>query len=317
MGVNWLVLSPTWTFTNQTPPILEPQPAQDMLWPDLISSINIARRAELNIALFPQVHFPTQVNQWWQNAALDYPWWVSFFERYTNFILHHATVAADTNASALILGGDWLNPALPAGKLADGTPSNVPQDAETGWRELIAQVRQKYGGTIAWALSYPGGMINPPPFLDAIDQIYLLWSAPLSSQPGASLEELQAQAGTILDQEVLPFQQQLGKPVILAIAYPSIDRGDTGCIAILGGGCLDYSLLSPPNTDIPELSLDMPEQANAYNAVLGAINERSWVSGFVSMGYYPPAVLQDKSISIHGKPASDVLWYWSSKFLGR
>jgi hypothetical protein len=317
LGVNWLVLSPTWTFTNQTPPILELQPAQDMLWPDLVSAINFSQRAELNTGLFPTAHFPVQVDQWWQTAALDYPWWVSFFERYTNFILHHATVAAKINVSTLILGGEWLSPALPSGLLPDGSPSHVPQDAELRWRDLIAQVREKYNGTIAWALSYPDGVKNPPPFLDAVDQIYLLWSAPLSSQPGASPEELQAQAGASLDQEVLPFQQQLGKPIILAISYPSIDRSATGCITILGGGCLDYSLLSPPNPDIAELTLDLQEQADAYNAVLSAINERSWIAGFVSMGYYPPAILLDKSTSIHGKPASEVVRYWSSQFLVR
>jgi hypothetical protein len=128
---------------------------------------------------------------------------------------------------------------------------------------------------------------------------------------------MQAQAASILDQQIQPFQQQVGKPVVILISYPSIDWGATGCIATQGGGCLDYSLLSPSHPDIPELSLSLEEQANAYNAVLSTINERSWVSGYISMGYYPPAVLQDKSTSIHGKPAAGILWYWSQIFLGR
>lgn len=317
LGVDWVILSPTWTFTNNTPPILEPFPAQDMLWPDLLGTIGKVQQANLSVGLFPTPHFPSSYDQWWQSASRDYPWWVSFFERYANFILHHASAAAATNANTLILGGYWLDPALPGGLLADGAPSGVPQDAETRWRELIALVRSRYPGTIAWALAYPDGVRNPPPFLDAVDQVYILWSAPLAIQPGSPLPEMQAQAGSILDQEVQPLQQAPGKPIILAIAYPSIDRGATGCIAIQGGGCLDYALLSPPNTDIPALNLDLQTQAEAYNAILSAINERDWISGYVSMGYYPPAQLQDKSISINGKPASGVLWYWSTKFLGR
>ena len=316
LDVNWLFLQPTWTFTNGTPPILEPLPSQDILWPELINSINAAHRANMNIGIYPLPNFPTQVSQWWQSAARDFSWWVSFYERYSNFILHHATAAARTNTTALILGGDWLNPALPGGQLSDGSPSNVPQDSEIRWRDLIQQVRERYSGTIAWVLSYPEGVTNPPPFLDAVDQVYILWSAPLASQPNASLEEMQAQAASIFDQEILPFQQKFGKPVVIAISYPSIDRGSTGCIAISDGGCLDYEMLSLPNPDIPELILDLQGQANAYNAVLSAINDRSWVSGYVSMGYYPPAILQDKSISIHGKPASGVLWYWNQKYLG-
>ncbi len=317
LGVNWLLLSPTWTFTNGNPPILEPHPPQDMLFPELVSSIGTAQRTNLSVVLFPQTNFPTDADTWWQDAARDFPWWVSFFERYSNFVLHHATVASSTNAGVLVLGGDWLDPALPGGQLADGTPSNVPEDAEARWRALIGKVRDRYSGKIAWALVYPGGIQNPPPFLDAVDQVYVLWSAPLASQPDATMEEMQAQAAAIFDQELLPFQQQVQKPLIIAISYPSIDQAATGCIAIEGGGCLDYDLLSQPNPDIPELKLNLQAQSDTYNAVLSAINDRIWISGYVSMGYYPPAILQDKSTSIHGKPASTVLYYWSQKYLGK
>lgn len=317
LKVNWLILSPTWTFTNDTPPILEPQPSQDMLWPTLINSIRTAQGQGLKVGLYPEPNFPDQVGQWWSEASRDYPWWVSFFERYSNFILHHAKVASDTNTTSLILGGDWLKPALPGGLLDDGSPSNVPQDAEVRWRNLIQQVRKRYKGTLAWALSYPDGIKNPPPFLDAVDQIYILWSAPLASQPNTAMSDMQSQANLIMSQELLPFQQQVDRPVVIAISYPSIDWGTTGCIAILGGSCLDYDLLIPPSTDIAALTVNLQEQANGYNAVLAAINENEWIAGFVSMGYYPPSTLQDKSTSIHGKPASGVVWYWSQKFLGQ
>ncbi len=317
LGAGWVVLSPTWTFTNNTPPILETFPSQDMLYPDLLSAITTARNNGLSVALFPAPRFPYAASDWWLAAGREYPWWLSFFERYTNFITHHATLAAESHAGTLILGGDWLAPALPGGKLANGTDSGVPQGVEETWRGIIAKVRERFDGNIAWALSYPGGLQDPPPFLDAVDQVYLLWSAPLASQPGSSLGDMESSAVSILDGEVQTFQQQLGKPLILAISYPSIDRGATGCIAVQGGGCLDYSQLAPPNTDISSLALDMTTQADAYNAVLTAVNDRPWVAGYVSMGYYPPAILQDKSISIHGKPAAGVFWYWSTKFLGK
>ncbi len=317
LGVNTVILSPTWSFTNNTPPILEQDPAQDMLWPDLVQSIGAFQGGNLSVGIYPQPHFPTSVDQWWQSAARDYPWWMSFYERYTNFVLQNATAAAETNSPILILGGDWLNPALPGGMLPDGTPSGLPQDAEQIWRGIIEKVRERYNGKLGWVLSYPNDLRNSPPFLDAVDQVYLAWSAPLASQPGTSLGEMQAQATSILNGEILPFQEQIGKPILIALSYPSIDRAATGCIAIQGGGCLDYAQLSPPNTDIAALNLDLQAQAEAYNAILGAINDQPWVAGYISMGYYPPAVLQDKSISIHGKPASGVLWYWSTKYLGR
>jgi Glycoside Hydrolase Family 113/Carboxypeptidase regulatory-like domain len=317
LGVNSLIFSPTWTFTRNSPPVLEPLASQDMLWPELISSINATRNQGMSVSLFPVPHFPGYVSQWWQTAPRDFPWWVVFFDRYSNFIVHHADIASQFGVGSLIMGGDWIKPALPGGTLYDGTPSNVPQDAETRWRNLIQQVRAHYSGIISWALAYPEGVQNPPPFLDAVDQIYIIWSTPLANQPNTSVTDMQSQAATVLDQEILPIQERFGKPIIVAIAYTSTDGGAVGCIHTSAGGCLVYNLLTRPALDSPEVGLNMQEQTNAYNAVLLALNDRNWISGFVSMGYYPPAVLQDKSISIHGKPASGVVWYWSQKFLGR
>lgn len=317
LGVNWLVLSPTWTFTNVNPPILETLPSHDVPLPELASAIGSAQSEHLNVAIYPQPNFPIEPYAWWQKAARDFPWWVAFYERYSNFITNFASVAANNEGGVLVMGGDWLSPALPNGKLADGTPANVPVDSEVRWRELIKRVQNTYHGKLAWALSYPEGIHDPPPFLDAFDEIYLLWSAPLATEPGTPLDQLQSQAAGILDQEILPFQQLVGKPVVLAISYPSIDQAFTGCIPLTGDRCFDYAHLVQPNPDIPQVNLNLQAQADAYNAVLSAINDRPWITGFVSMGYYPPALLVDKSTSIHGKPAGGVLLFWSQNYLGK
>jgi hypothetical protein len=44
--------------------------------------------------------------------------------------------------------------------------------------------------------------------------------------------------------------------------------------------------------------------------LLSAIQNRDWISGFFTRGYYPAAPLQDKSASLHGKPAASVLQAW-------
>ena len=56
-------------------------------------------------------------------------------------------------------------------------------------------------------------------------------------------------------------------------------------------------------------------QADIYNAALLAINNIPWINGFISSGFFPPVILQDKSSSIYGKPAGDVLWYWFPKMV--
>jgi len=62
--------------------------------------------------------------------------------------------------------------------------------------------------------------------------------------------------------------------------------------------------------------LDLQQQFDIYDAMFNAANARPWVSGLVSRGYYVPVALQDKSASIHEKPAADLLWYWFPRLLG-
>jgi hypothetical protein len=62
--------------------------------------------------------------------------------------------------------------------------------------------------------------------------------------------------------------------------------------------------------------VDLQAQSDVYEAMLYAINVRPYIAGMVSRGFYPPAMLQDKSASVHGKPAADLLWYWFPRLTG-
>jgi hypothetical protein len=311
MGANWLILTPTWTYTRNNPPILEMVTGADPLWQDLSTTIQDARERDIQVAIFPHVRFPSTAEDWWIASDRDVSWWIVWFERYRNFILHHADLADDTDALALIIGGDWLSPALPGGMLPDGSPSGVQSDVEAHWRRLIQDVRSRYPGKIAWAISTTQAINAPPPFLDQIDLIYLLFDAPLSTHPDPSIFELQTEATRILDNEIYPQFQIYEVPIVLAVHYPAVDGASIGCLpGLLGEGCLDNEVLSRPNDDFPDIPLDLIEQADIYQALLNVTNERQWINGFVTGGFYPPAKLQDKSTSVHGKPAQDLLQKW-------
>lgn len=315
-GANWVVLSPTWSFTRDNPPILEQVTGQDALWNDLTSSIQVAQDGGLKVALNPTPQFPTSVDEWWRNAPRDFSWWLVWFERYRNFAVHHADLAAKTNAEVLILGGDWIAPALPGGLLADGTSSGVPDDAGLRWRALIQDIRARYNGRIAWALPSSQALNNSPAFLENVDLIYIQFSPPLSGELDPAQSTLEAEAARILDTEIFPLHTELGIPVVLSVAYPSADGGNTGCLDDPGSdSCLEFIDLSRPNEDIPGIAIDLQEQADIYSALLNVVNNRDWISGFVSRGYYPPAALQDKSTSIHGKPAEEVIKTWYPRLI--
>jgi hypothetical protein len=307
---NWIVLDPTWTATRNNPAVFETVTGEDQFWSDTTSEVATLRNQGMNVALFPVIKTDMDWANWWLEAPRDYSWWQVWFEHYRNFIIHYADMASKSNAQALILGGDWLTPALPKGQLMDGTPSNIPADVEIRWRNIIEEVRTHYNGPIFWALSFDQAVKNPPPFLDKVDAIYLLWSVHLSDNTNATVPELQTEIIRLIDSGLLPLQAIYRKPLIIGMAYPSADGAVKGCIADPNGNCLSFDVLSRPNADIPEIPVDLQEQVDIYTAMLNAINQRAWISGVISRDYYPPAQLEDKSNSIHGKPVEDLLANW-------
>ncbi|HEX9618038.1 MAG TPA: hypothetical protein VGA03_11565, partial [Anaerolineales bacterium] len=121
LGANWVVFAPPWTYTRQTPPLLEPVTGRNPFWADLASDIQRARSFNLNVAIYPTPQFILPVDQWWSSAPRDFAWWIVWFETYRKFALHHADLAQSQGAQSLILGGDWVLPALPPGLLVDGS----------------------------------------------------------------------------------------------------------------------------------------------------------------------------------------------------
>ena len=313
IGSNWVVIDPTWTATRINPPVFETASGQDAYWQDLIQMVVWAQDKGLNIGMFPTLNFDRPVDQWWNAAQNDTSWWQTWFDRYRSFLLHHADLAAQVRAGFLVLGDPQISPALPGGSLPNGKPADLPGDVKQKWQNLIAEVRTHYKGKIAWALPYTPGMETIPEFIGDVDEIYLLWSAKLSDSNTATTQELADQMGQLLDQDISKLKETLQKPVILAIDYASVKSAAQGC-AMVGSNCVPFDSL---NVETGQTSFvpDLAEQAKLYNAVLIAINDRPWINGLVSRGFYPPATLQDFSSSVNGKPAADMLWYWFSRMV--
>ena len=317
IGSNWVIFTPSWTYTSINPLTFAEQPGRDAFWADSIASVAQARVINLNVALFPHPRFGTNAIDFWKAAPRDAGWWNNWFDHYRAFAVHYADMATLSGAQALIIGGDWIAPALPDGKLGDGSPSGVPADAETRWKNVIAEVRQHFRGNLLFALPYNNSVIQPPiNILKDTDGVYLLWFAKISDQVTPNKADMTAEAGRLLDTNIAPVQVQVNKPFIVALSYPSSTSSATGCIPNGSGGCFDWTVLSRPNADIGTVNLDMQQQVDIYDAMFNAINARTWVSGLVSRGYFSPVALLDKSASIHGKPASDLLWYWFPRLLG-
>lgn len=320
MNAKWILLTPTWSFTHQIPPVIEPNPSQDLLWLDLSKMSELAFQQDLQVGLHPQPHFPVSPEIWWDSAPLDFGWWNSWFDQYQKFAVHFADLAEIQGIDMLVLGGEWLSPALPGGKLANGNPSGVPADSELRWEEILTEVDSRFSGTIAWAMALPpsGEM---PVYFQHIDQIHLDWTPSLQTDQSSTLDELTSQAEQSLEGEVNEFWTAWLKPedklLVLRIAYPSVSDWNSDCISDEDETCYNFEEFTKPAPDLPNLKIDLDEQAKAYTAFLSAINKKSWISGVISWGYYAPVILHDKSISIHGKPAEEVIQHWFTGFLER
>jgi len=323
-GANWALLSPTWTYTRQTPPVLEPVTGKDPLWIDVENEIESAQSFGLKAALYPTATFPEDMDEWWTSAPRDFAWWLVWFERYRTFALHHADLAKASGAQALVLGGDWVTPALPNSVVAGGEPSGVPFDTEQRWRDLLGEVRSRFPGQILWASPATQDGVIAPPFLDLVDQVIVEWSLPLVSNEDpaneVSQDDLTNAAVERFDSLIKPFHEQTGKPVILSLSYLSANGAMGGCLpdpeAISSEGCLDQARLARPNPDIPSVVLDLNEQDQVYEVLLGAVQQLGYFDGVISAGFYPPAALQDKSASVHGKPAGAEVSEWFHIFTG-
>jgi hypothetical protein len=299
VGANYVVLSPTYSATRNTPPYLESVPGKDISWPEIQTAIIKANQDQLNTAIFPQINYPNSAAAYWASASRDEGWWNSWYDRYHRFMISMADLATLSGASTIIIGDPSVSPSMSGGKLADGTSANSPQDADNQWRQLIKDIRANYSGTILGAVSYPSS--DPlPGWLDSVDGIYVIYSAPLSQSSSASIPDLISIFQTDLNSNLLPSLSTLNKPVVLAINYPSSSDAYTGCTDTLGS-CLD---------DWGNGQLDLSTQLKIYNAAIIAAEKDSRISGFVSRGNKPIAAVVDSSPSVLSKPSSDVLWFW-------
>jgi hypothetical protein len=272
------------------------------------------KQNNLGLAIFPKVDFGPNSEGWWASAQKDAGWWQSWFDRYREFILNYADLAEQVKANALILGDPEVQPALPGAKIADVGPVISSPDAENRWTQLIKDVRLRFKGKLIWAVSMPGNLSRPPDFLDSVDEIYVLISAAIGENDKNGSAGFIPQIESLFDGDIHSLKVELNKPILIGIDYPSATGAEKGCITS-NGGCMAFSQLDPPYTDDFPSEINLQEQVDIYHAFLTVINTRDWVDGFISRSYYPPVPLQDKSSSVHGKQAADVLWYWFSQML--
>ncbi|GIV66426.1 MAG: hypothetical protein KatS3mg047_0819 [Bellilinea sp.] len=306
LKANTTILTPTWSYTNPTTPVFEPVAGKDSLWWDNLQAIQTAQQSQLTVWLYPNLRHSSDI---WAETHSDKNWWQNWFERYRTFAIHFADLASQTNTPALILGSPQTAPAYPDGVLPNGKASGVPNDAIERWRSILETVRQRYGGKVGWSLLLTDENPTIPEWVDMVDFLYIQLAIPSLYSSSLSPEERLNQIQDYMDSVLFPIRETTTKPLIIAISPPSTTTQNVLCP---DENCLAIETLFPPLSTPEQFSVDIQIQAESYTAFLTAVNERPWIDGVVSQGFYPPAAIQDASSSIHGKSASDIVWYWYS-----
>lgn len=312
---NHIVISPAWQAVSTQPPVLiGPTLDGTARTHEVISEIENAHQRGFSVSLFPQVTFQGNALNWWDALPVENQvTWKIWLDQYKQMIYQYAEIAEFTGVESFVMGGDWLAPSLPLGNNAQAY--NLPGNIESIWQEIIAGIRQRYNGKIGWQLNTEAAK-DPPAFLSQVEQFYLQWDIP--AEPYQDLSELADQIGTNLDAIAEPLEANLGKPIIIVLAYPSLQGYQAGCISSPNdeGNCIDVSaLLVGPSVENPAMT-DLQAQADYYRAFIDAVEQRSWIDGVISQGYYPTNQIHDTSANIHGKPAESIYESWISLLLG-
>jgi hypothetical protein len=318
IGANAVTLTPSWVWEHRSPnPVLSFDPATAPYPDEFAQTIEAAQELGLSVGVRVTTQFDDDDPQaWWGHTPHSNNWWAVWFEEYRSFAVTLAQQASQAGVTKLILGGPEVVPSLPGGVFPNGSPSDVPKNAETRWRELVDDVREHFPGQVAFEIEFSDELGIVPSFLDAFDEVHLYWHAPLSQGEDLDFETLSNQATSALT-GIFASQPALARmPLIIVAEYLSVHDGRSGCPPAVDGSCRPASDFQHGAIADPDLMVDLPAQTEALNAMLLSAYYRSNISGFYVRGFDPTMQMHDKSASIYGKPSRDMLWYWFQRITG-
>jgi hypothetical protein len=311
-----VTFSPRWQVSQLNPfPLFTLNPAQAPFDTELKNWIDLAHQKGLQVALRPGLALDgAEGEAFWRAGVRDLAWWKIWFEGYRAMLLSYARLAAAAGAEQVVIDLHSIAAALPAGTLPDGSPSGVPGDSENSWRTLISELQELYPGLLIGEIEIGAESQTPPPFLDQFDRVRLYWHAPLTDDAAISFDQLQEQTRILLEASLA--NRALAQiPVVLSVEYLSVQDSELACPPAPDGRCRPASDFIQGAVVDPDLGVDLQAQAWAVNALLLAAQSQPQLGGVSVRGYDPGPVLHDKSASVRGKPAEDIVRYWFAQLV--
>lgn len=314
-NANTLILPVSWTFRSTNPLWLDVDLSQNPSYQDLLEIISLAKSKGLKVFLMAVTQYQTSPTEFWNEFSPDPPAWDRFFKELYRFYGSTSNLAKISGADGLILGDATTSGLIGRTYSYDGVLESYPEDAKSAWDKLLSKIRNTYTGTILLALNFDDLSGLQDISKENFDGLYLRNLGEISDS-SADITAYTDAIAVKLDETLLPMFEENGKAMWIGLDFPSITTAYLGCVDI-SGHCVDPAILNFPNPAQPDLGVSLQEQIKLYNAALPEINRRNWLKGVASRRFSIPGNDQDQSSSVHGKPASDIIWYWYSSMTGK
>ena len=214
-GFNTLILTPVWDVDNyKNLPIIDSEPLNTIPSYELNRIAGLAHQNGLKIALYPQLEYSTDMQNWWENSQKTELWWQQWYAQYERMVMHSVKLATSIQAEQLILGGPAVANSYP-GKLETVSENyGTPKTSSETWSKLLKKTDDYYQGELLLAQSVDNDFIETYEFDEYVQGFYLL----IDSQAMSSEE-----AEWVLDSTIADFQNSQNKAVYLAIKTTDMD----------------------------------------------------------------------------------------------
>jgi hypothetical protein len=288
--VNWIAQTPFSWQQRADEPELRMSRGRRVWWGERDNGIAVttraARAAGVSTLLKPHVWLSDREDGVWRGQiAMDSEVdWATWFQNYSEFILHYATLAEELGIEALCVGTELH--------------ATVHREAE--WRALITEVRQVYSGKLTYAANWYQEY-EEVPFWDALDWIGVQAYFPLSETEFPTANELEGAWQKWMD-EIQELQVREDRPVLFTeVGYRSVPY--TG----------KEPWTWPTRGERTEDERAFEAQAAAYEALFRAASDRHWLEGIYLWKWYPStgrARNRTADFTPQDKPAEQVMARW-------
>lgn len=227
--------------------------------------------------------------------------WDEWYSNYTNYILRYAKLAEKNKVEIYVIGTE-IDPAA-----MEDHPYGPAGGGQTEYfKKLISEVKKVYSGKLTYSSSCHGECwgIRSIKFWEDLDYIGFEPYYSLTEKLNPTIEELKQGFLKGLNTWGKEVYQTYNKPLILSeVSYHSFD----------GSGKYVINTPSSPR-------LDLQEQADLYEAMMQALEERPWIQGVYPWAWYLVRPddnmewqLRDTDGPFIGKPAGQVIKKWYAK----